>query len=258
MSKGMTREELADFVKETSVPLIKEQLGSDLAEIVRENVEKVASDPNGPWATKWSDRLVDQKAAAAPTREKGAAFGRVVRAMAAAKMNFLDESGVFVRVSIFILQLGNQFLDVQPTAVDFACSGMIVMYYTMIGSSLHFRNDMGRVRCLQFEADFGMRQGLEESLESPQLDIVETEVRLELLSPDDAVLANGSGPIAMTLVPAVVLQAICVVQLHSGADGIHPLAVVGDVVQVACLVYATISRYEESYAKPPSIKDFLG
>ena len=93
MSKGMTREELADFVKETSVPLIKEQLGSDLAEIVRDNVEKVASDPNGPWATKWSDRLVGQKAAAAPTREKGAAFGRVVRAMAAAKMNKLGSEG---------------------------------------------------------------------------------------------------------------------------------------------------------------------
>ena len=73
MSKGMTREELADFVKETSVQLIKEQLGRDLAEIVRENVEKVASDPNGPWATKWSDRMVEQKKAAGPVREKGAA-----------------------------------------------------------------------------------------------------------------------------------------------------------------------------------------
>ena len=65
MSKGMTREQLADFVKETSVPLIKEQLGSDLADVVRENVEKMATDSNSPWAS----RLVEQKAAA-PTREK--------------------------------------------------------------------------------------------------------------------------------------------------------------------------------------------
>ena len=64
MSKGMTREELADFVREMSVPLIKDQLGSELAEVVRDNVEKVASDPNGPWATKWSNNLVQQKAAA--------------------------------------------------------------------------------------------------------------------------------------------------------------------------------------------------
>jgi HK97 family phage major capsid protein len=92
MSKGMTREQLADFVKETSVPLIKDQLGSELAQVVRENVEKIASDPNGPWANKWSDRLVEPKASS-PTREKGAAFGRVVRAMAAAKMNKMGSEG---------------------------------------------------------------------------------------------------------------------------------------------------------------------
>ena len=92
MSKGMTREELADFVKATSVPLIKDQLGSDLAQVVRDNVEKMASDPNGPWANKWSDRLVEPKASA-PKREKGAAFGRVVRAMAAAKMNKMGSEG---------------------------------------------------------------------------------------------------------------------------------------------------------------------
>jgi HK97 family phage major capsid protein len=92
MSKGMTREQLADFVKETSVPLIKDQLGSELAQVVRDNVEKVASDPNGPWANKWSNRLVEPKASS-PTREKGAAFGRVVRAMAAAKMNKMGSEG---------------------------------------------------------------------------------------------------------------------------------------------------------------------
>lgn len=92
MSKGMTREQLADFVKETSGALIKDQLGSELAQVVRDNVEKMASDPNGPWATKWSSRLVEPKASA-PAREKGAAFGRVVRAMAAAKMNKMGSEG---------------------------------------------------------------------------------------------------------------------------------------------------------------------
>ena len=92
MSKGMTREQLADFVKETSGPLIKEQLGSELAQVVRDNVEKMASDPNGPWANKWSNHLVEPKAST-PSREKGAAFGRVVRAMAAAKMNKMGSEG---------------------------------------------------------------------------------------------------------------------------------------------------------------------
>jgi HK97 family phage major capsid protein len=92
MSKGMTREQLADFVRETAVPLIKDQLGSELAQVVRENVEKMASDPTGPWANKWSNRLVEQQASA-PKREKGAAFGRVVRAMAAAKMNKMGSEG---------------------------------------------------------------------------------------------------------------------------------------------------------------------
>ena len=92
MSKGMTREQLADFVKETSGPLIKEQLGSELAQVVRDNVEKMASDPNGPWANKWSNHLVEPKAST-PSREKGAAFGRVVRAMAVAKMNKMGSEG---------------------------------------------------------------------------------------------------------------------------------------------------------------------
>ena len=90
MSK-MTKEQLADFVRETTVPLIKNQIGSDVAEIVRENVEKAASDPNGPWAK----RILDgEEARPAPKqREKGIAFGRVVRAMAAAKMNKLGTQG---------------------------------------------------------------------------------------------------------------------------------------------------------------------
>ena len=90
MSK-MTSEQLADFVRETTVPLIKDQLGTDVADIVRENVEKAASDPNGPWAKRILEGGDSQ-----PKKEKrapGLAFGRVVRAMAAAKMNKLGTSG---------------------------------------------------------------------------------------------------------------------------------------------------------------------
>jgi HK97 family phage major capsid protein len=92
MSNKMTRDELADFVKETSIPLIKERLGDEIAKSVRENVEKMASDQAGPWANNWGARLAD-KTPTAPAREKGAAFGRVVRAMAAAKMNKAGPEG---------------------------------------------------------------------------------------------------------------------------------------------------------------------
>jgi HK97 family phage major capsid protein len=92
MSNKMTRDQLADFVKETSIPLIKDRLGDEIAQAVRENVEKMASDQAGPWANNWGARLADATPAK-PAREKGAAFGRVVRAMAAAKMNKAGSEG---------------------------------------------------------------------------------------------------------------------------------------------------------------------
>jgi len=89
MSK-MTKEQLADFVKETALPLIKSQIGSDVADIVRDNVEKVASDPSGPWAKRLLEGSGEPQP---PKREKGIAFGRVVRAMAAAKFNKMGTAG---------------------------------------------------------------------------------------------------------------------------------------------------------------------
>jgi len=87
----MTKDQLADFVKETAVPLIKDQVGSDIAKMVRENVEKLATTSNGPWA--------DKVVTGAPEPEKlergkGLAFARCVRAMAAAKMHKLGAQGV--------------------------------------------------------------------------------------------------------------------------------------------------------------------
>ena len=96
MSKTMNMEELADFVKDTTLPVIKEQIGSDVANIVRENVEKVASDPNGPWSKSYAQQmLTGQETKPEPIkRESGMAFARCVRAMAAAKMNKTGAEGV--------------------------------------------------------------------------------------------------------------------------------------------------------------------
>jgi HK97 family phage major capsid protein len=94
MSK-MTKEQLAEFVKEQTIPVVKEAIGSDVANIVRENVERVANDPNGPWAKRWTNNLLDGNGTSeVPQREKGVAFARCVRAMAAAKMHKLGSAGV--------------------------------------------------------------------------------------------------------------------------------------------------------------------
>ena len=58
MSKTMNMDELADFVKTTTLPVIKEQIGSDVANIVRENIEKVASDPNSPWGKSYAQQML--------------------------------------------------------------------------------------------------------------------------------------------------------------------------------------------------------
>jgi HK97 family phage major capsid protein len=88
MSK-MTQEQLADFVKEITLPLIKNEVGSDVQDIVRENVEKVAADPHGPWASRLTESTPTQK----ENREPGSAFARCVRALAAAKMHKLGSHG---------------------------------------------------------------------------------------------------------------------------------------------------------------------
>jgi HK97 family phage major capsid protein len=97
MSKqGMTREELGDFVVETSIPALKNQLGEDVAKLVSDNIEKMASDPNGPWAkaTNTAGGLLNGRPQSAPKqREKGIAFARVVRAMAAARMHKMGAEG---------------------------------------------------------------------------------------------------------------------------------------------------------------------
>ena len=94
MSK-MTKEQLAEFVKEQTIPVVRETIGSDVANIVRENVEKLANDPNGAWQKRWSNSLLDGKdKPQIQSREKGISFARCVRAMAAAKMHKLGSAGV--------------------------------------------------------------------------------------------------------------------------------------------------------------------
>jgi HK97 family phage major capsid protein len=87
----MTKDQLADFVKETAVPLIRDQVGSDVAKMVRENVEKLGSASSGPWADKVTTGSPEP---ANVERGKGLAFARCVRAMAAAKMHKLGAQGV--------------------------------------------------------------------------------------------------------------------------------------------------------------------
>jgi HK97 family phage major capsid protein len=96
MSKTMNMDQLADFVKETTLPVIKNQIGEDVSNIVRENIEKVANDPNGPWAKGFARHMLagQGEQPKAQERKPGMSFARVVRAMAAAKMHKIGSEGV--------------------------------------------------------------------------------------------------------------------------------------------------------------------
>lgn len=82
---GMTQEQLTAHIKETVVPLIRDTIGSQIADVVAAQVAKMtASDRTTPpdWAKSLFGGAQHQEAGA---REKGAGFGRIVRAFALAR-----------------------------------------------------------------------------------------------------------------------------------------------------------------------------
>ena len=83
----MTKDQLVTLIKEQTAPLIKDTIGTDVADLVRQNVESAlapfkAARSGSPLTALFggSDH------AEAPKREKGMAFARCVRAMLAAKI----------------------------------------------------------------------------------------------------------------------------------------------------------------------------
>lgn len=95
----MTKDELTAHIKECVLPLIKDTIGTQVAELIRETNEK-AGPPK--WAEmmfmdrKEESRLFQEKK---PVREKGIAVGAIVRATAAAKL-----AGAGVEYSLDILK----------------------------------------------------------------------------------------------------------------------------------------------------------
>jgi HK97 family phage major capsid protein len=87
---GMTREELSAFIKSEVAPMIKGAIGGDggkeIAELVRENVERSIGELRKDTKGGWSEKLFangDEKKEKMP---QGTAFARCLRAVAAAKM----------------------------------------------------------------------------------------------------------------------------------------------------------------------------
>lgn len=81
---GMTKTELTDHIKSVVAPLIKDSVGSDVAELVRENVARELE--KAPKAPNYAAQLFGAPAPApAPPAEKGIKWARYVRALAGAK-----------------------------------------------------------------------------------------------------------------------------------------------------------------------------
>jgi HK97 family phage major capsid protein len=81
---AMTQEQLRDYIKEQTLPMIKDTVGSIVAEVVRENVEQaLKARGNGAVTRMFADKP-DQPA---PEQEKGQTMARCLRAVAAAKLN---------------------------------------------------------------------------------------------------------------------------------------------------------------------------
>jgi HK97 family phage major capsid protein len=82
---GMTKDALVELIKETTLPLLKDTVGKDIADAVKASVEAAVAplrQPTGDAAGK----LFGGKESETPKRAVGTAFARCLRATAAAKL----------------------------------------------------------------------------------------------------------------------------------------------------------------------------
>lgn len=83
---GMTQDALKQLIKEQTLPLIKDTIGKDVADLVRENIESVLRAAKAQKGSDWASKLFGGADPEQPEYEKGTAFARCLRATAAAKM----------------------------------------------------------------------------------------------------------------------------------------------------------------------------
>jgi HK97 family phage major capsid protein len=84
----MTQDQFRQHLQEVTVPLIKDTVSAEVASVVENAVEK-ATAPLKEQQTQWTQKLTaDAAKADKRVREKGELFGRYVRALAAASMNY--------------------------------------------------------------------------------------------------------------------------------------------------------------------------
>lgn len=92
---AMTKEELKQFISEVTLPLVREHAGKQVGEVVEASIAK-ALEPIQRQQTDWAAKLFkgDGNGAAKPKeRDKGAAFGRIVRAVAVSRLENLGPEG---------------------------------------------------------------------------------------------------------------------------------------------------------------------
>jgi HK97 family phage major capsid protein len=82
---AFTPEQLKTFIKEQTLPLIKETMGTDVRDLVQQAVEASLAPLKAAGGTNWAEKLLGSAKPEAPERPKGYAMARIVRATAAAK-----------------------------------------------------------------------------------------------------------------------------------------------------------------------------
>lgn len=82
----MTKNELSDFIKSTTVPLIKDAVGNDVAEMVRLQVEKALAPLHARASNNFASSLFGDGGTERQKMMPGTGFARCLRAVAAAKM----------------------------------------------------------------------------------------------------------------------------------------------------------------------------
>jgi HK97 family phage major capsid protein len=98
MKMRLTREELTDHIKEQVVPEIKEFCDKNVAELVRENIEKAVAPIRERTEALTTQAFSQSSSSKQRTREKGDALGRCIRATAWAKLNDAGVDGAIAQL----------------------------------------------------------------------------------------------------------------------------------------------------------------
>src|SRR3972149_84939 len=87
MAESMNKEQLTAFVKDVTLPIIREHVTKDVGQLVETSVRK-ALGGQAPQPREWVGRMFGERPRERVKREPGSAFARYIRAMMACRGNY--------------------------------------------------------------------------------------------------------------------------------------------------------------------------